>query len=50
MSVFNWIIDLGQESKINDHQEQIEKMQKEIDILTQWIRYLNDKIEHLEQK
>ena len=45
MSVFNWLYDLDQESRLNEQQQQIEQMQKKIDILEQWVRYFQEKIE-----
>lgn len=43
MSLFNWIWDFDQDSKITESQEKIEALEKRVDILEQWIRYLNEK-------
>lgn len=43
MSLFNWIWDFDQDSKITTSQEKIEALEKRVDILEQWIRYLTEK-------
>ena len=44
MSVFNWIWDFDQDSKINDQSDRIDELTKRIEILENWIRYYNVEI------
>ena len=39
MSLFNWMWDFGQDSKISDQEEKLEKLQKRVEVLEDWIRY-----------
>lgn len=50
MSVLNWILDLDQEIKINELVERNEKLQKRVEVAEGWVRYLNDRIDKLEQQ
>ncbi len=50
MSLFNWIWDLDQESKINSQHDELTKLRSEIEILKEWIQYLNSKLEALEKE
>lgn len=50
MSVLNWILDLDQESKIHELVERNEKLQKRVEVAEGWVRYLNDRIDKLEQQ
>lgn len=50
MSVLNWIMDLDQEGRINELVERNEKLQKRVEVAEGWVRYLNDRIDKLEQQ
>lgn len=50
MSVLNWILDLDQESKIIELTEERDKLQKRVEVIEGWIRYLDEKVKTLEQQ
>ena len=39
MSIFNWIWDFDQDSKINEQSDRIDELSKRVEVLEQWIRY-----------
>lgn len=50
MSLFNWMWDLGQDSQINEQADKIDELTKRVEILEDWIRHLNSKMELTERK
>lgn len=40
MSLLNWIWDLDQDSKLSSQEDKIEELEKRVEILEDWIRYL----------
>lgn len=39
MSLFNWMIDLDQQSNLSRQDEQIKELRERIEVLEGWIRY-----------
>lgn len=50
MSLFNWIWDFDQDSKIQEQNDELKKLRSEVETLKDWIQYLNTKVESLERK
>ena len=50
MSMLNWIWDVSQDSKLDHLDEEQKKLLKRIEIAEGWIRYLNERIDKLEQQ
>jgi cob(I)alamin adenosyltransferase len=42
MSMWNWFFDLGQESRLSEHDKKIKQLEERIEILEGWIRYYEE--------
>ena len=47
MSLYNWLIDAAQESRLTDHDEEIQKLKEQVIILKEWVDYLNAELTKL---
>jgi hypothetical protein len=47
MSILNWMIDLDQESKLQEQAQTIEQLNEKCDILYSWVNYLNAELQGL---
>lgn len=47
MSVWNWMYDLDQQSRIHQLEERIEKLEEQNEILYEWVQYFK---QHMELK
>jgi hypothetical protein len=47
MSLLNWIWDIDQDGKIRDQRVQIEELNRDVELLKQWVEYLNRELESI---
>ena len=50
MSLFNWMIDLDQESNISNLKKENQYLKARTDRLEQWVKYLYEEIKLLKEK
>ena len=44
MGAWNFIVDMSQEGRLNDHEERIEELEKKIEMMALWIGQLNEQL------
>jgi phage shock protein A len=50
MGVWNFMVDMSQEGRLNDHAEEIEKLQRQVEQMALWIAQLKNQIEELKNE
>lgn len=50
MGVWNFIVDMSQDGRLSEHDDEIEKLKKDMETARAWIEYLTAKIEKLEKE
>lgn len=50
MSALNWAVDIGQSQSIDSLEEKVEKLEKDLGIAIEWIKYLNSELEKLKNE
>ena len=48
MGVLNFVVDVSQESRLNDHDERIEELEKKIEMMAEWIGQLRKEMKERE--
>ena len=49
MGLINFMVDMSQSERLSDHDERIEKLEKDLETARAWIEYLMKEIEELKE-
>jgi hypothetical protein len=44
MSVFNWIWDFDQDSKISSQEDRMKQLENKVEVLHEWVQYLHKEL------
>jgi len=44
MSLFNWIWDFDQDSKISSQEDRIKQLENKVEVLHEWVQYLHKEL------
>ena len=50
MGAFSFMMDMAHSSKLGDHDDEITKLRQEVEILKQWVVYLNEQLEAMKNE
>ena len=50
MSAYNYMINAMQSGQLSEHSETLEDLNKKVEILHEWVKYLNERVKTLEME